>query len=341
IPPGSVISGLHIHPGAAGTMGGVVINTGVGGANSITTASGKGTVNAEVPITTQTQLDAVKGIFANPTGFYVNLHTTDFSGGLIRAQLATLATPLVIQQSSAYFLETGNTDAQIGLLLSSPDLTSILTAGVVVNGQQVTSQLDLATGLVNVTIPAALRTNPGTLFVQARTTTGLLSEPLIIPVGPTANVNAVAFTTTDAAKFVTAAAPEAIVAGFGTKLASQAVSATSLPLPTALDGTSVYVNGVAARLFFVSPLQINYLIPAGTGIGPAAVVVVAKDGTVSRGQIIISQSTAAIFTTNFVGTGAPAALASTDGQAFNILMGNPNGTPNEISAGNFVSLFGT
>src|SRR5262245_17673287 len=137
IPPGSVISGLHIHPGAAGTAGGVVINTGVGGANSITTASGKGTVNAEVPITTQTQLDAVKGIFTNPSGFYVNLHTTDFSGGLIRAQLATLATPLVIQQviqqSNPYFLETGATDAQIGLLLSSPDLTSILTAGVVVN----------------------------------------------------------------------------------------------------------------------------------------------------------------------------------------------------------------
>jgi uncharacterized protein (TIGR03437 family) len=154
-------------------------------------------------------------------------------------------------------------------------------------------------------------------------------------------VNSTALTTTDAAKFGGLAAPEAIVAGFGTRLSAATVSATTQPLPTALDGTSVYVNGILARLIFVSPGQINYLVPAETVVGPAAVVAVARDGTVSRGALNVAQSTSAIFTSNSLGTGAPAAVASADGQVFNILMGNADGTPREVGAGNFVAMFGT
>jgi uncharacterized protein (TIGR03437 family) len=200
---------------------------------------------------------------------------------------------------------------------------------------------DLTTGVLHVTIPAALRSGAGTLFVQARNGQGLLSAPFIIPVAAAANVNSVALTTTDAAKFGNSASPELIAAGFGTKLASTTVSATTQPLPFTLDGTSVYVNGVPARLIFVSGNQINYLVPASTNVGQASVVVVARDGTVSRGVLNVAQSSPAIFTMTANGIGAPAAVASADGQVFNILMGNPDGTPREISAGNYVMLFGT
>jgi uncharacterized protein (TIGR03437 family) len=291
-----------------------------------------------VPIITQVQLDAFNGLFTNAAGFYVNLHTQDFGGGLIRGQLTPLVSAPVIQLSNTTFLETGATDAQISTLITGVDLAS----SIQVNGQTVTALPDLTTGAINVTIPAALRTNAGTLFVQAKNSAGTLSEPFIIVVAPTANVNTFAFTTTDAARFGLLTSPEAIVAGFGTKLASQTLVATTNPLPVALDGTSIYVNGVAARLFFVSVNQANYLLPSSTLTGPAAVVVLAKDGSVSRGTLNVSEAIPSIFTTNNVGTGAPAALASSDGgTTFPIVMGNANGTPNEISAGNFVMLFGT
>src|SRR5262249_24996435 len=185
-----------------------------------------------------------------------------FGGGLIRAQLTSVVSPLVVQQASYYFLETGTTDAQIRLLISSSDPTSILTAQVLVNGQQVTAPFDLATGSFNVTIPSALRANAGTLFVQARSSSGLMSAPAQIVVAPTASVNTVPLTTVDAAQYLGTVAPETIAAGFGTKLASQVVAASSTPLPTSLDGTSIFINGVSARMFFVSGGQMNYLVPA-------------------------------------------------------------------------------
>jgi uncharacterized protein (TIGR03437 family) len=59
----------------------------------------------------------------------------------------------------------------------------------------------------------------------------------------------------------------------------------TLPLSTVLSGTNVTVtdvNGVArpAQLYFVSPTQINFVIPAGTAPGPATVTVTLASGPV-------------------------------------------------------------
>jgi uncharacterized protein (TIGR03437 family) len=242
----------------------------------------------------------------------------------------------VIQQANTYFLETGMTDAPIVLLVSGIDLAST----VMVNGSPVMAALDINTGALGVTIPGTARASAGNLFVQVRNGAGLMSAPLTLVVATSANVNATPVTTTDAAKFGNLVSPESIATGFGTNLATATVSATTQPLPFALDGTSVFVNGVAARLFFVSATQMNYLVPPGTTLGPASVVVVNKNGQVSRGVVNVSQSAPAIFTAKADGTGAPAAVASADGMVFNILMGNPDGTPREVAAGNFVALFG-
>ncbi|MFN7944385.1 MAG: IPT/TIG domain-containing protein [Blastocatellia bacterium] len=112
----------------------------------------------------------------------------------------------------------------------------------------------------------------------------------------------------------TAIAPEAIVAAFGTQLAtSTAVGGDTDPgtpgvqLPTTLAGTTVEVAGRAAGLFFVSPNQINYVIPAATPAGLATVVVRAGDGTVSNGTVQVSTVAPSIFTANSDGGGVPAA----------------------------------
>lgn len=125
-------------------------------------------------------------------------------------------------------------------------------------------------------------------------------------------------TTVSAASYeTTAIAPESIVAGFGVSLATQTVGATTQPLPTNLGGTTVEVNGQAAQLFFVSPGQVNYLIPAGTTPGTANVVIRDGNGTVSNGTVQVSQSGPALFTANSDGVGVPAAFlvrVKTNGQ---------------------------
>src|SRR5262245_27218320 len=83
-------TGLHIHNARAGANGSVVINTGLGGANPIVTnATGTGSINIEVPIgPADTGFDYLRGLVENPENYYVNIHTMQFGGGAIRAQLA-------------------------------------------------------------------------------------------------------------------------------------------------------------------------------------------------------------------------------------------------------------
>ncbi len=111
----------------------------------------------------------------------------------------------------------------------------------------------------------------------------------------------------------TTSADEAIVSVFGQALATTTQAATSFPLPTTLGGTSVFVRDSAAverpaRLFYVSPLQINYQIPPGTAPGIATVTVISDAQSLSTGTINIQSVSPALFTANQDGAGA-AALA--------------------------------
>ncbi len=336
LPAPSTLTGLHIHQGAAGTNGGIVIDTGISAANSVVLASGKGTITRVVPITAG-NLAAFQGMIANPAGFYVNLHTMANPGGVIRGQLDSFASPPVIQQSNTAFLQTGGTAAPVVLLASGIDLGTT----VLVNGIQVNAVFDITTGAFTAEIPQTMLADAGTLMVQVRNGAGVMSAPYTIVVAPQSQVNADAVTSVEGAGYGNLTAPNAIVAAYGTKLASQNLTNTSLPLLTSLDGTSVYVNGVAAGLFFVSALQVNYLMPSSTLVGPAQVVIVAKDGTVSRGTTNVAGTAPGIFTQQINGLGAPAAVASADGVVFDIVLSNPDGTPVTIDPGNFVSLFGT
>lgn len=84
-----------------------------------------------------------------------------------------------------------------------------------------------------------------------------------------------------AATFKTELAPEAIAAAFGKNLAMRSESATRLPLPTQLAGTTVLVDNKLAQLFFVSPGQVNFLIPPDTRLGKVNVVISSGTGEIS------------------------------------------------------------
>lgn len=55
---------------------------------------------------------------------------------------------------------------------------------------------------------------------------------------------------------------------FGSDLARVTASASAVPLPDSLGGVKVIVNGIAAPLFYVSPTQINFQLPAGLPLTP-------------------------------------------------------------------------
>jgi hypothetical protein len=82
-PAGTIITAAHIHPGAAGTNGGIIVNTGIT-AGEITLATGSGTlVKSGIAIST----DLANQIIANPSAFYFNAHTALNPGGAVRGQL--------------------------------------------------------------------------------------------------------------------------------------------------------------------------------------------------------------------------------------------------------------
>jgi uncharacterized protein (TIGR03437 family) len=107
-------------------------------------------------------------------------------------------------------------------------------------------------------------------------------------------------------------APESIVAGFGNRLATETAMAAN-PLPTSLAGTTVKVKdslGVerSALLFFVSPTQVNYLLPAGTARGLATVTVTSGSGEISLSTVQIGLTAPGLFAANATGTGLAAAV---------------------------------
>jgi hypothetical protein len=81
-PSTTVINIGHIHEGAAGANGGVVINTGLT-AGELTLTGGGATFTK----TATAEAALISRIIANPAGFYVNFHSAMHGGGVIRGQL--------------------------------------------------------------------------------------------------------------------------------------------------------------------------------------------------------------------------------------------------------------
>jgi uncharacterized protein (TIGR03437 family) len=108
-------------------------------------------------------------------------------------------------------------------------------------------------------------------------------------------------------------APEAIIAAFGTGLATSTAAATTSSLPTTLAGSSVKVKdslGVerVAPLFFVSPTQVNYLMPSGTARGLATVSITNASGETSLSTVQIGTTAPGLFAANATGKGLAAAV---------------------------------
>jgi uncharacterized protein (TIGR03437 family) len=111
-----------------------------------------------------------------------------------------------------------------------------------------------------------------------------------------------------------ALAADSLVTAFGKGLATKVGTATTTPLPINIAGTSVGVwdpnyGERDAALLYVSPTQINFLIPGATRPGPAGVTVRIDSKIVASGTIFIEPVAPGLFTANASGQGVPAAVA--------------------------------
>jgi uncharacterized protein (TIGR03437 family) len=107
--------------------------------------------------------------------------------------------------------------------------------------------------------------------------TVLLQSPSFSPSGnvyiyPTGVLNA-----GSSAPFTAQFAPGELISIYGTNLAS--TTATDLSLPQTLGGTQVMINGTPASMSYVSPTQINAVVPIGINAAIASIQVVNGSGT--------------------------------------------------------------
>lgn len=142
-------------------------------------------------------------------------------------------------------------------------------------------------------------------FLYAGTKSGIVQA---------SNGTGLSLITTSAASYAsTVVSSNMIAAMFGNELAPQTISATTLPLPTELAGTRVSIRDYKgfeylAPLFFVSPTQINYLLPAGLSDGALAITVIRADGSRQIGLGYSQRTEPGLFSANSNGKDAAAAL---------------------------------
>lgn len=101
--------------------------------------------------------------------------------------------------------------------------------------------------------------------------------------------------------------PGQFVALFGTGLAASNQTAKP-PYPMSLGGVSVLINGKTAPLYFVSPGQINALVPFAT-TGPAATIVVQNNNVSSNTVTVpVAPTSPGVYSMDQSGSGSGAIL---------------------------------
>jgi uncharacterized protein (TIGR03437 family) len=124
-------------------------------------------------------------------------------------------------------------------------------------------------------------------------------------------------TNVSAAGYTGALAPDSIAAAFGVALGRSTTAATGTPLPFNLNDTRVdVIDSLGAMrpapLFFVSPNQVNYLVPPETVPGAATVRIrfdsSATESSVSAQTVDVAPVAPGLFSADASGRGLAAAL---------------------------------
>jgi uncharacterized protein (TIGR03437 family) len=115
-----------------------------------------------------------------------------------------------------------------------------------------------------------------------------------------------------AASYQPGVAPNSLASIFGSNIANSTAHAqlgANGQLPTVLAGASVQVNGEAAPLLYVSPSQINFLVPADTVLGTAQLSLQPMPGAAPIQSVMqVAIVAPGLFSQDATGTGPGAIL---------------------------------
>jgi len=259
-----------------------------------------------------------------------SLPTTFISSTQLTAQVAAswIATPG--STSVSVHNPTGANNAAPAtftiLTAASPTLTSLSPAGVVAGSQASTLTVNgggfvagatvqwngspLATAFAGATqltaqVPAADIAAAGSATVTVFNPGRAPSNALTFTIFPASGTQPVVQQVLNAASYTHALAPGTWAAIFGTQLAVSTASAQTVPLPLTLaEVRSVTVGGVQAPLSYVSPGQVNFVVPFEAALGASVPVVVTTSGGASASvNITLVRDAPALFTQNSQGAG--------------------------------------
>ena len=302
------------------------------------------------PLDSPVTLDDLSGFFQDGNAQFettfltnpVNVNTAEVSG--VDIQVATPMaqanlTRIGLLMGSSFFLGglpvSVPRGTDVSIVLDGEDLSgqaSFSSPNIVINSaSSFTDSTGATRQLVETSVAANAALGPTDVyFGSASFTSGvLLTVNPQVPAGSI--VDGAAFNQNTSAPHY---APGSIISIFGQDLAEQIAHPERTPLPTQLAGISVLVGNRLAPLFFVSPGQINAMIPFETTGNSVDVSVIAGPN---------SQS--ALVTLSPLGSSAPRIFmkAFTDQGA--ILNGSRNNVlvdaANPAQAGDVIVIFGT
>ena len=144
------------------------------------------------------------------------------------------------------------------------------TSTVQWNGAPLVTKFVSATQLT-AAVPAALIATKGTATVTVFSDGGpsnTLTFTIALPTPATSSDGIL-----NAASFLPAIAPGALITIFGSNLAAATAQFSTTPLPVSLGDTSVFINGTSVPLLFVSPIQVNAQVPYEVKVGTAKLIV--------------------------------------------------------------------
>lgn len=189
-----------------------------------------------------------------------------------------------------------------------------------------------------------LGSNPDTSFEIFRATVRPITQVNdFVP----ALVNAASFASPDSTTPANnPAARGSIATIFGTKLADSQANTSRSDLDYELNGVSINIAGIAAKLIYVSPTQINFILPDGLAAADGVEFTVNNKGVVSKGKFKALDSSPGIFTVTQNGSGAGAVACQVvtkdaDGNVLGTSYPPPPCTVSTTLTDSYLLIFGT
>jgi len=107
-------------------------------------------------------------------------------------------------------------------------------------------------------------------------------------------------------------APSMLVTSMATNITRSTISAPSTPWPATLGGVTITLTDSTGKsgpapVYFVSPGQVNWLIPDWPAPGAAGISLKNSDGTVFTGSVQVAATAPGLFSANATGSGVAAA----------------------------------